>query len=130
MTQLVAGMVAFLAVVAYGWAALRSANYPTPWSAPWHTGALSRLSAAGNAAVRLVVLGGLAVLLTWPYVHSPSAVIPVKHRPPPVVAFHPGLVDPTWLLPLLAVAGLVALIYLVARFVPRRWGRRQKSASA
>jgi len=35
----------------------------------------------------------------------------------------------TWLLPVLGVAGLVVLTYLVARFIPRGWRRRRKSAA-
>jgi len=84
MTQVVAGTVAFLAIVMYAWTALRFANYPAPWSAPWHTKALDRWPAAGNAALRALVLGALAVVFAWPYVQGPSSPIRVRPSPPPV----------------------------------------------
>jgi len=130
MTQVVAGTVAFLAIVTYAWTALRLANYPAPWSAPWHTTALDRWPAAGNAALRAMVLGALAVVFAWPYVQGPSSPIRVRPSPPPVAAFHAGSLDLTWLLPVLGIACLVGLSYLVARLVPHGWGRRRKSASA
>ncbi len=129
MTQVVAGTVAFLAIVMYAWTALRFANYPAPWSAPWHTKALDRWPAAGNAALRALVLGALAVVFAWPYVQGPSSPIRVRPSPPPVATFHAGSLDLTWLLPVLGIACLVGLSYLVARLAPHGWGRRRKSAS-
>ena len=110
MTQVVAGTVAFLAIVMYAWTALRFANYPAPWSAPWHTKALDRWPAAGNAALRALVLGALAVVFAWPYVQGPSSPIRVRPSPPPVATFHAGSLDLTWLLPVLGLASLSRVV--------------------
>jgi len=71
--QVVAGVICLGAATAYLWTATRLANYSAPWSAPWHVGQIARLGAVGNAAIRLLALGGLAVLLAWQYGPGPPS---------------------------------------------------------
>jgi uncharacterized protein DUF4129 len=128
MTQLVPGMIAILAALVYGWAAIWLAPYPTPWSAPWHVGALSRWAAAGNAAIRVIVPSVLVVASLLPYAPgSPAPRIEATPSRPIEAPFHAGSLDPTWMLPLLGVAALAGLVYLVIRFGPGRLSRGRKS---
>jgi hypothetical protein len=71
--QVVAGVICIAAATAYLWSATRLANYTAPWSAPWRVGQVARLGAVGNAAIRLLALGGIAVLLAWQYGAGPPS---------------------------------------------------------
>jgi Domain of unknown function (DUF4129) len=128
MTQVTAGVLALLATVIYGSTAIWLAPYRAPWSAPWHVGAMSRLSAAGNAALRLLVPSALIVASTLPYATGAPAHVP----PPPspqVVPFHSGSLGLTWELLILGVAGIAvlgSLAYFLARAVRERSSRDRK----
>jgi hypothetical protein len=65
--QLVIAVLGLAAVGGYLWAATKLANYPAPWSAPWQVARLEPLGAAGNAAIRLLALGGIAAVFAWKY---------------------------------------------------------------
>lgn len=71
--QLVAGVICLAAATGYWWTATRLANYSAAWSAPWRVGQVARLGAVGNAAIRLLALGGIAVLLAWQYGPGPPS---------------------------------------------------------
>lgn len=71
--QLVAGVICLAAATGYWWTATRLANYSAPWSAPWRVGQVARLGAVGNASIRLLALGGIAVLLAWQYGPGPPS---------------------------------------------------------
>jgi hypothetical protein len=131
MTQIVAGILAFTALVFYGWTAVRVARYVAPWSAPWHIGTPSQWSALGNAALRAVVLGGLAVVLVWPYFQGQqsfafSHVHPLPVLRPPSVS---GSVDLTWVLLALGIAGFAGLCFLATQFVHRNRNVEPKAQS-
>jgi hypothetical protein len=113
--QLVAGVVCLFAVVGFSWIAIWRATYPTPWALPWQSGSLDGQWPAINAAIRLVVLAGVAVVVAWPYFRG----TPGFSKGPVGYGWFPAPVRPTnadlsWLLVVLAGAGLIAVGLLIA----------------
>jgi uncharacterized protein DUF4129 len=126
--QLVAGVVCVFAVVGFGWIAIWRATYPAPWALPWQSGSRGGQWPTINAAIRLVVLAGLAVVVAWPYFGGTPGFSkgPVGFGwfPAPI---RPTKVDLTWLLVVLAVAGTIAVGLLIGWSLRGR-GRYQRTA--
>jgi len=129
-----AGIIGLAAVAGYGWAATQSVRYPAPWSAPWRVGRIRSWDAAGNAAIRLAVLGGIAIAIAaaWPHEWSPPTSFTRGYGlgwfplvPPNHFAF--TLPDLKWLW--LAI-GSIALGFLVVTRIRQGRGRAQPNAEA
>ena len=128
--QLVAGVVCLFALVGFGWIAVWRATYPAPWALPWQSGLRGGQWPAINAATRLVVLAGLAVVVAWPYFGGTPGFSKGPEGygwfPAPI---RPAKVDLTWLLVVLAVAALIAVGLLIAWSLRGR-ARHQRPAEA
>jgi Domain of unknown function (DUF4129) len=139
----VAGIIGLAAIAGYGWAATQSVRYPAPWSAPWHFGPVGCWLAARNAFIRVLVPGGIAIVLAWPYTglsdarHCPRFLQQATSSywcglgwfPPAALPPHSAftLPDLRWLWLAISAA---AVGYLVVALVRQRRGRPQPMVAA
>lgn len=132
--RLLAGILCVAAVATYAWTATYIVQYGTPWGAPWRVGRVGARSAAGNAAIRLAVLGGItiAIAAAWPHEWSPPTSFTRGYGlgwfpllPPTHIAF--TLPDLKWLW--LAIIAFAVGFVVVTRIRQVR-GRAQPNAEA
>jgi Domain of unknown function (DUF4129) len=127
--QLTAGVVCVFAAAGFGWTATRLTTYPAPWSLPWQTGSRGGPWPLFNAAIRFAALAGVTSVVAWPYFQGGHPVwgTPLGAgwgvKPPPV----PTGGDLTWLLIVLAAAGVIAVGLAVLWLLPA-FSRHQRTA--